>query len=389
MHAAQPVGQPSCSTSSRGRPNGRSKPPTHGPGWASPSPKAVRLSKRCSPLKRSAAPLNVPLASTMGLRRLGLLEKSTPITRCVMPPIVVGWHHQHARTTPMPPTKPPAAPDGPKPLPDFKQGWKPANLWLMMFALVALFWLRDIWVTSTQVQPIPYSEFLQHLKAGKLESVRIGSQFIEGSFKVPQPDGHTRIVTTRVAPELAKELAQYEVRFEGVVENTLLRDLLSWVVPALMLLGVWTFIAKRMAAQGGAGGLGGLGGLLQVGKSRAKLHSETDIQVTFDDVAGVAEAKAELRESVDFLKNPKAYGRLGAHMPKGILLVGPPGTGKTLLARAMAGEAGVPFFSITGSEFVEMFVRVVAARGGGPFRQGQHPHPRPRFVGGVEAGGAP
>src|SRR3990167_9373687 len=297
MHAAQPVGQPSCSTSSRGRPNGRSKPPTHGPGWASPSPKAVRLSKRCSPSKRSAAPLNVPLASTMGLRRLGLLEKSTPITRCVMPPIVVGWHHQPARTPPMPPTKPPAAPDGPKPLPDF----------------------------------------------------------------------NTRIVTTRVAPDLAKELASYDVRFEGVVENTLLRDLLSWVVPALMLLGVWTFIAKRMAAQGGIGGMGGLGGLLQVGKSRAKLHSETDIQVTFDDVAGVDEAKAELRESVDFLKNPKAYGRLGAHMPKGILLVGPPGTGKTLLARAMAGEAGVPFFSITGSEFVEMFVRVVAARGGGPF----------------------
>ena len=285
----------------------------------------------------------------------------------------------------MPPTKPPAAPDGPKPLPDFKQGWKPANLWLMMFALVALFWLRDIWVTSTQVQPVPYSEFLQHLQAGKLESIRIGSQFIEGSFKAPQPDGHTRIVTTRVAPDLAKELASYDVRFEGVVENTLLRDLLSWVVPALMLLGVWTFIAKRMAAQGGIGGMGGLGGLLQVGKSRAKLHSETDIQVTFDDVAGVDEAKAELRESVDFLKNPKAYGRLGAHMPKGILLVGPPGTGKTLLARAMAGEAGVPFFSITGSEFVEMFVGVGAARVRDLFEQARASAPCIIFIDELDA----
>jgi len=277
-------------------------------------------------------------------------------------------------------TPPPKAPSPPgPPLPN----WKPANLWLLMFALVALFWLRDLWVTGTQVQPIPYSEFLQYLKQGKLESIKVGSQFIEGSLKTAQPDGHTRIVTTRVAPDLARELSQYDVRFEGLVENTLLRDLLSWVVPALMLLGVWTFVGKRMAAQGGLGG--GLGGLLSVGKSRAKLHSETDIQVTFDDVAGVDEAKAELRESVDFLKNPKAYGRLGAHMPKGILLVGPPGTGKTLLARAMAGEAGVPFFSITGSEFVEMFVGVGAARVRDLFEQARASAPCIIFIDELDA----
>ncbi|WIT11149.1 ATP-dependent zinc metalloprotease FtsH [Paucibacter sediminis] len=273
----------------------------------------------------------------------------------------------------------PNPPEPPKPAPNAPLDWRLQKLWLLLLALVALFWLRDLWVASTQVQPIPYSEFLQHLKAGRLESITVGSQFIEGKLKAAQPDGRTRIVTTRVAPELARELAQYEVRFEGVVENTLLRDLLSWVVPALVLMGVWSLMAKRMAGQGG------LGGLLSVGKSRAKLHSETDVGVRFDDVAGVDEAKAELRESVDFLRNPKAYGRLGAHMPKGVLLVGPPGTGKTLLARAMAGEAGVPFFSITGSEFVEMFVGVGAARVRDLFEQARASAPCIIFIDELDA----
>jgi len=149
-----------------------------------------------------------------------------------------------------------------------------------------------------------------------------------------------------------------------------------------VLMGVWSLMAKRMAGQGA---FGGMGGLLSVGKSRAKLHSETDVGVRFDDVAGVDEAKAELRESVDFLRNPKAYGRLGAHMPKGVLLVGPPGTGKTLLARAMAGEAGVPFFSITGSEFVEMFVGVGAARVRDLFEQARASAPCIIFIDELDA----
>ena len=136
----------------------------------------------------------------------------------------------------------------------------------LAFALpLALFWLRDVWVTSTQVQPIPYSDFVQHLKAGRLESMAIGSQFIEGKLKAPMADGRTRIVTTRVAPDLARELSAYDVRFEGVVENTLLRDLLSWVVPALLLLAVWSFMARRMASQGG------LGGMLSVGTTMPDL----------------------------------------------------------------------------------------------------------------------
>ncbi len=270
---------------------------------------------------------------------------------------------------------PSSAPENPSP----PFTWRPANLWAVMLALVALFWLRDLWVVSTQVQPVPYSEFLQHLKEGRLESIVIGSQFIEAQLKTPQPDGRTRLITTRVAADLARELAAYDVRFEGRVENTLLRDLLSWVVPAVAVFGLWAFMARRLAGQGG------LGGLLSVGRSRARLHSDMEVLVRFDDVAGVDEAKAELRESVDFLKDPKAYGRLGARMPKGVLLVGPPGTGKTLLARAMAGEAGVPFFSITGSEFVEMFVGVGAARVRDLFEQARAAAPSIIFIDELDA----
>ncbi|MEI7968589.1 MAG: ATP-dependent zinc metalloprotease FtsH [Betaproteobacteria bacterium] len=270
---------------------------------------------------------------------------------------------------------PPSAPRPQAPPPYLK----PANLWLLVLGLVALFWLRDLWVTSTQVQAVPYSEFLQHLRAGRLASVRIGSQFIEGTFREPPSGRPARLVTTRVTPDLARELEPTGVRFEGLIENTLLRDLLSWVLPALVLVGVWGFLGKRLAGQGG------LGGMLTAGKSRARLHSETGIGVRFDDVAGVDEAKAELRESVDFLRNPAAYGRLGAHMPKGILLVGPPGTGKTLLARAMAGEAGVPFFNITGSEFVEMFVGVGAARVRDLFEQARASAPCIVFIDELDA----
>jgi cell division protease FtsH len=261
--------------------------------------------------------------------------------------------------------------------------WWPRNPWLPALGLVLLFVLRDLWVTSLQVQPIPYSAFVQQLKDGKLASVRIGSQTIEGELKAPTAEGHTRIVTTRVEPALVKELDPYGVRYEGVLENTLLRDLLSWVVPALLLFGLWSFLGRKLMQQGGLGG--GMGGLMGVGKSHARLHGETDVKVRFDDVAGVDEAKAELRESVEFLKDPQAHGRLGAHMPKGVLLVGPPGTGKTLLARAMAGEAGVPFFCITGSEFVELFVGVGAARVRDLFEQARQAAPCIVFIDELDA----
>lgn len=186
-------------------------------------------------------------------------------------------------------------------------------------------------------------------------------------------------MTTRVDPDFATELEQYRVRYTGQVESTVLRDILSWVVPILLFFGLWAVLARRMASQGFGGGL------MSIGKSKAKIYVETDTGVTFDEVAGVDEAKGELREIVDFLKDPKRYGRLGGRMPKGVLLVGPPGTGKTLLAKAVAGEAKVPFFSISGSEFVEMFVGVGAARVRDLFQQAREKAPAIIFIDELDA----
>jgi cell division protease FtsH len=254
------------------------------------------------------------------------------------------------------------------------------NLWYLIIAILGVLWLRDAWMTMTQVEPISYSEFQHHLKAGKIKEITIGSNTIQGVYKEPLPDGRSRFVTTPVNPELARDLSQYDVKYTGVVESRLFRDILGWVVPALVFLVVWMFLAKRMAEQGGMGG-----GFLSIGKSKAKVYMETDTKVTFEDVAGVDEAKEELREVVGFLKDPQRYSRLGGRIPKGVLLVGPPGTGKTLLARAVAGEAGVPFFSISGSEFVEMFVGVGAARVRDLFEQGRKKAPAIIFIDELDA----
>jgi len=182
---------------------------------------------------------------------------------------------------------------------------------------------------------------------------------------------------------MAKELGTHGVEFKGRLESDLLPMLLSWIVPTALFFGVWIWLSRRMAKQMGGGGLGG--GLMSIGKSKAKVYVETDTKVSFADVAGVEEAKAELQEVVAFLKDPKAQGRLGARMPKGVLLVGPPGTGKTLLAKAVAGEAGVPFFSISGSEFVEMFVGVGAARVRDLFEQARAKAPAIIFIDELDA----
>ena len=170
------------------------------------------------------------------------------------------------------------------------------------------------------------------------------------------PSGKSEFVTARVDAQLAQKLEAKGVRVTGIPSGGVFQTMLSWTVPAFMFYLVWIFLGRKLADRQG------FGGLMSIGKSRAKVYVEKDTKVTFADVAGVDEAKFELQEVVSFLKDPKSYGRLGAHVPKGILLVGPPGTGKTLLARAVAGEAGVAFFSISGSEFVEMFVGVGAAR---------------------------
>ena len=254
------------------------------------------------------------------------------------------------------------------------------NAWYVLFALLAVLWLRDLWFTSRDTEPVPYSEFLRHLDQGQLQDIQIRSDLITATLKQPAADGHKRIVTVRVDPALAGELRKSDVRFEGVVQSTFLRDVLSWVIPALVFFAVWMFLVRRVAEKQGLGG-----GFLSIGKSKAKVYVETDTKVTFKDVAGVDEAKEELQEVVNFLKNPQEYGRLGARIPKGILLVGPPGTGKTLLARAVAGEASVPFFSIGGSEFVEMFVGVGAARVRDLFEQARAKAPAIVFIDELDA----
>jgi cell division protease FtsH len=234
--------------------------------------------------------------------------------------------------------------------------------------------------TAGQIAAIPYSEYQQLLRQGKVASVGISDRVLQGTLKEALPGGQKQFVTTRVDPEIAGELEKYGVRFTGQVESTLLRDLLSWIMPVLLFFGLWWYIGRRAAECQGFGG-----GLMAIGKSKAKIYVEADTGVTFDDVAGVDEAKDELREIVDFLKDPREYGRLGGRMPKGVLLVGPPGTGKTLLAKAVAGQAKVPFFSISGSEFVEMFVGVGAARVRDLFQQARERAPAIIFIDELDA----
>ena len=255
------------------------------------------------------------------------------------------------------------------------------NLTYVLFAAMGVLLLHNLWVTTQTIAPIPYSDFQKYLKENKVKEVVVTPQDIRGEFTEPV-EGKARFVTTRVEGELAALLAGHKVKFSGRFESTFLATVLSWVVPILLFFAIWAFVARRMADK-----LGGPGGMLSIGKSKAKIYVETDTKTTFAHVAGVDEAKAELEEVVEFLKDPKSKARLGARMPKGILLVGPPGTGKTLLARAVAGEAGVPFFSISGPEFVEMFVGVGAARVRDLFEQARQKAPAIIFIDELDAVG--
>jgi cell division protease FtsH len=255
------------------------------------------------------------------------------------------------------------------------------NLSYWFIALMLLFTLQDLWQGVREVQPVAYNEFEQALADGRVTEVQIADRTLTGKLKTPE-NGKTMLVTNRVEPDLAARLGNYHVKYSRVIESTWLRDILSWVLPAAIFFGLWYFIFRRFADKAGGGGLGGF---MSIGKSRAKVYVQTDTGVSFADVAGVDEARAELAEVVDFLKRPADFGRLGAHVPKGVLLVGPPGTGKTLLARAVAGEAGVPFFSISGSEFVEMFVGVGAARVRDLFEQAREKAPAIIFIDELDA----
>ena len=211
------------------------------------------------------------------------------------------------------------------------------NFWYVIVAVLSVLFLQHLYAQYTQIEPISYSRFQHLLEQGQIAKISITDQHIYGSLKTPHADGFTEFVTTRVDPDFAGELEKYNVEYTGVVKSTWLRDLLSWLLPMAIFIGIWLFIIRRIG--------GGVSeGMMSIGKSRAKVFVEKETKVTFADVAGVDEAKEELIEIIHFLKDPAGYGRLGGRAPKGILLVGPPGTGKTLLARAVAGEAGVPFF---------------------------------------------
>src|SRR5215475_7561572 len=262
----------------------------------------------------------------------------------------------------------------PKPM-DNKTGFH-IGYWLV--ALLIFVGLQYFYATKQGIEAIPYSQFEQLLHDRKIAEIAISDRYIQGKLKSPLPSGKTAFITTRVDPQIASELQKYGVSYTGEVESKLLQNLLSWIVPVLIFFGIWTFLLRRMGQ-----GMGG--GLMSIGKSKAKIYVESDTGVRFDDVAGVDEAKDELREIVDFLKNPLQYGRLGGRMPKGVLLIGPPGTGKTLLAKAVAGQAKVPFFHISGSEFVEMFVGVGAARVRDLFEQARGKAPAIIFIDELDA----
>jgi cell division protease FtsH len=226
------------------------------------------------------------------------------------------------------------------------------NAWYIVVAVLGMLLLQAIFQQAQQTEPLPYSQFRQYLEQGKIDDLLITETRITGKIKGAGQGEPDSFFTT----------------------------LLSWVLPALIFFGIWIFLLRRMAA----GGMGA-GGLMSIGKSRAKIYVEKDTKTTLADVAGVDEAKAEVQEIIDFLKDPKGYGVLGARLPRGVLLVGPPGTGKTLLARAVAGEAGVTFLSISGSEFVEMFVGVGAARVRDLFEQARKMAPCIIFIDELDA----
>ncbi|HEY6996871.1 MAG TPA: ATP-dependent zinc metalloprotease FtsH [Candidatus Binatia bacterium] len=262
-------------------------------------------------------------------------------------------------------------------------------------ALVLLFLLQT-YLASPQVETISYSQFKTLVKSALLANLSIGEKAIHGEIKpegVKQALSPERLkawegklkdskqgvpfVTVRVEdPELVTDLERAGINFKGEVINDWLPTVLSWVVPVVLFVLLWNFLFKRM---------GPSGGMMQIGKSKAKVYIEKKTGVSFNDVAGIDEAEEELIEVVEFLKNPQKYQRLGGHIPKGVLLVGPPGTGKTLLARAVAGEAGVPFFSISGSDFVEMFVGVGAARVRDLFSQAAQHAPSIVFIDELDA----
>ncbi len=230
------------------------------------------------------------------------------------------------------------------------------SIWYVVIGIWVVLLIHNYLSAALSIQTIPYSQFLRMVKDKKVTEVAITSNQIQGRMLTEggtEAEGEM-FKTVRVDPDMSELLEQYGVTFKGRVESTFFRTLLSWIFPIFLFIGIWFLFMKRMTGQ--------QPGFMTLGKNKAKIYVEDELDVTFKDAAGVDEAKQELMEVIEFLQEPEKFTDLGGKMPRGVLLVGPPGTGKTLLAKAVAGESHVPFFSLSGSEFVEMFVGLGAAR---------------------------
>ena len=257
-----------------------------------------------------------------------------------------------------------------------QQPQRPMALWWVLGAL-ALLAIGQAYFLAPAGRQISYSEFKGLVRGGLVAEVQVGDTIIHGTLKKAD-NGATTFTTTRIEdPKLVEELDAASVKYSGEVVSRWLPEVIGWLLPFLLIIGAWSFFARRLG--------GAEGGVMSFARSKAKIYAEDDVKTTFQDVAGVDEAAQELREIVEFLKTPRKFTNLGGRIPKGVLLVGPPGTGKTLLARAVAGEAKVPFFSLSGSEFVEMFVGVGAARVRDLFSQAEAKAPCIVFIDELDA----
>jgi cell division protease FtsH len=249
-------------------------------------------------------------------------------------------------------------------------------MWLILGFLLLAALAQLAYFAMQSGDTIPYSEFKAHLRNNQIQEVVVGEDGVSGVMRTD--DGKTkRFTSARIEdPKLIDDLEQHGVKYKGQAAGRWISQI-GWIVSFLFIVGLWSLLFRRMS--------GAEGGVMSFARSRAKIYAEDDVKVKFADVAGVDEAEEELREIVEFLKHPKKYTSIGGRIPKGVLLVGPPGTGKTLLARAVAGEAGVPFFSLSGSEFVEMFVGIGAARVRDLFGQAENRAPCIVFIDELDA----
>ncbi len=251
------------------------------------------------------------------------------------------------------------------------------NIWYVLAAVWGVLILQNMIFDQFRPQVLPYSEFIEAVESDRIIEIAVGQDRISGKMRGDSADQEILFTTVRVDSDLSQKLAGHDIKFSGQVENTFLKAILSWVVPIGIFFGIWYFLMRRMQS--------GQAGVMSFGKNKAKVVGEKDIDTRFTDVAGADEAKEELQEIIDYLEHPGTYLEVGGQMPKGVLLVGPPGCGKTLVARAVAGEAGVPFFSMSGSDFVEMFVGMGAARVRDLFEQARDKAPCIIFIDELDA----